>query len=281
MREHQLTADQIGEFNDKGMLLLKGFYDVDREIEPIQFGIYKIVGLVIKRHRLSIPQQPFTPETFDSGYQELIAAERSYGGEIYDAVKQIPAFVRIVAAERNERLFSQLRNTDTPGIAAGGYGIRIDNPQEEQFRAPWHQEYPAQLRSRDGIVFWSPLVRVTPELGPVEVCIGSHNEGLLRVRTQDPRNPGKKGAYALILENEEGLVSRYPRAAPLTAPGDLMLIDFLTLHTSGFNRANRPRWAMQLRYFNFRDPTGVRIGWSGSFAAGVDFKLIHPELVAD
>jgi hypothetical protein len=35
---------------------------------------------------------------------------------------------------------------------------------------------------------------------------------------------------------------------------------------------------MQLRYFNYRDPLGQRIGWKGSFAAGESFSDILPEL---
>ena len=35
---------------------------------------------------------------------------------------------------------------------------------------------------------------------------------------------------------------------------------------------------MQFRYFNFEDPTGQRIGWSGSFAAGVAINQVHPDL---
>ena len=58
-----------------------------------------------------------------------------------------------------------------------------------------------------------------------------------------------------------------------------MLIDFAVLHSSGFNRGRRARWSLQTRYFNFAHPTGVRIGWCGSFAAGRDFARVHPELV--
>jgi len=53
------------------------------------------------------------------------------------------------------------------------------------------------------------------------------------------------------------------------------------LHASGHNRSLRSRWSMQLRYFNFNDPTGRSYGWKGSYAAGVDFRQIHPELCVD
>jgi ectoine hydroxylase-related dioxygenase (phytanoyl-CoA dioxygenase family) len=205
----------------------------------------------------------------------------SWGGEIYDAVKQIPAFVRLVAHPAHEALMRALRENSVPGLAAGGYGIRIDNPHEDRFRAQWHQEYPAQLRSLDGLVFWSPLVPVTEALGPVQFCPGSHRMGPLPVYTKDPANPERRGAYSLMLKDEEALLAAHPRIAPLCGPTDLVIIDFLVLHASGHNRSSRARWSMQFRYFNFAEPTGRSHGWRGSFAAGVDFGSIHPELCAN
>jgi ectoine hydroxylase-related dioxygenase (phytanoyl-CoA dioxygenase family) len=210
---------------------------------------------------------------------ELIAHDRGIGAEIYDAVKQIPAFVRLVGAERHEWIVAQLRGTDLPGTCHAGSGIRIDNPNEEKFRADWHQDYPAQFRSLDGIVFWSPLVRIEEEMGPVRFCLGSHKDGLVPVVPHDADHPEKTGAYALILQDRDRRIARYPQVAPLSGPGDLVLIDFLTLHASGYNRGRRSRWSMQMRYFNFREETGIRIGWRGSFAAGVRIEEIHPELI--
>jgi hypothetical protein len=274
-----LTQEQLGEFKRDGVLIVRGFYDLQADIAPIQAGIYRIVGQVMKRHGIRDTRAAFSAEAFDTGFQSLIAQNRAYGGEVYDAIKQIPAFIRLLADARHETLFRALRPDSIPAIAAGGYGIRIDNPQEDRYRAEWHQEYPAQLRSLDGLVFWSPLIRMTAELGPVQFCLRSHLGGAIAVTTQGA--PDKGGAYALRLKDEALHISAYEQIAPLTSPGDLIVTDFLTLHASGFNRSDRSRWSMQFRYFNFDDPTGLKHGWKGSFAAGVDFRQIHPELCAD
>jgi ectoine hydroxylase-related dioxygenase (phytanoyl-CoA dioxygenase family) len=276
-----LTDEQAQAFHRDGLIVLRNFYDTACEVEPIQRAIHSVIGLLIAERGLAIRQAAFSPATFDSGYQELIALDRSLGGIVYDAVKQIPAFVRLVANERHEATVQQLRNTAQAGIAAGGYGIRIDNPNEEKFRAAWHQDYPAQFRSLDGLVFWSPLAAVTQEMGPVEFCIGSHKDGLAPIRMRDARNPDKTGAYGLTLDGEAERVARYEKTAPLTNPGDLVVIDFLTLHCSGENLADRSRWSMQMRWFNFEEATGRRIAWAGSFAAGNDLRAVHPELVID
>lgn len=276
-----LSEEQVAAFRRDGFLVVPGFYDIQRDIEPIQRGIYQIIGQVYKRHGVADTRPAFTPADFDAGYMDLIRLNRSYGGEVYDAIKQIPAFMRLLGLASHEHIMAQLRDDAIAAIAAGGYGIRMDNPGEERFRAPWHQEYPAQLRSLDGLVYWSPLVPVTAELGPVRFCVGSHLGGPIPVHTRDPRNPEKTGAYALILKDEETLVAQYPQVAPLSNPGDLVIIDFLTLHASGYNNGERPRWSMQFRYFNFNEPTGMRHGWKGSYAMGVDFAKIHPELCLD
>ena len=275
-----LTNEQLAAFHADGFVVVPQFY-APNEIESIQRRIHAIVGMVIEETGLAIERPAFAPGNFDTGFQELIAHNRSLGGRVYDAVKQIPAFMRLVASEKHEAVVRQVRGTDAPAIAAGGYGIRIDNPNEEQYRAGWHQDYPAQIRSLDGLVFWSPLIGMTPELGPVEFCVSSHKDGLAPVREVDAANPDKTGAYGLTLADEAERVARYEKAAPLTQPCDLVLIDFLTLHRSGVNKADRSRWSLQMRWFNFAERTGKKLGWSGAYAAGGDLRAVHPELVVD
>lgn len=266
------------QFETDGYAIFPDFYDVDRQIEPIRQGIRRIIELVADKHGLEAPCA--TPdEAMREGIMTIARANRTWAGEVYDAVKQIPAFMQLVSHERNADLFRRLRRGSEPGLAAGGYGIRIDFPAEDRFRAFWHQEFPAQLRSPDGIVYWSPLLPVTQEMGPVEICPGSQAEGIVPV-WQDDGGAGKAGAYALRLDREAERLAKYPHIAPLSQPGDLILMDFLTLHQSGANRAAFPRWSMQFRWFNFNHPVGQRIGWKGSFAQGVDFADVLPELVA-
>jgi hypothetical protein len=38
---------------------------------------------------------------------------------------------------------------------------------------------------------------------------------------------------------------------------------------------------MQMRYFNYREPTGQSYDWQGSFATGTDISKIHPELIEE
>lgn len=274
-----LSLAAVADFAARGYLLLPGFYDLAADISPIHEGIRRIVALVCAKYGVDAPTGTAV-EAMTIAYPALIARNRAWGGEVYDAVKQIPAFMRLVAKAENDALFRALRPGSLPGIAAGGYGIRIDNPGEEKFRAQWHQEFPSQLRSSDGIVFWTPLLPVTRAMGPVQIAEGSQVEGPIPVYRHG-KGVGATGAYALHLDRGEERLARYRHVAPLSQPGDLIVMDFMTLHQSGENTSAIPRWSIQFRLFNYADPLGIRIGWRGSFAAGVDFTEIVPELAAE
>jgi hypothetical protein len=262
-------------FYDNGVVVIKNFYDIESEIRPIQKAIYQIIGLVMQRHSISLERDSFNGDNFDSRYLELIEINRDYGSEIYDLIKQIPSFLRLIASEKAQELFCRLRGTDAPGIGAASYGIRIDNPFEEKFRSHWHQEFLLQPQSMDGIVFWTPLLRVTKDMGPVIVCSKSHKDGLC-LYSKSGAYANKTGAYKIGIKNEDAVVARYKKTAPLTSPGDLILMDFLTIHQSGFNVSDRSRWTIQSRFFNYKEETGMRIGWKASVAAGTDVEKIFP-----
>ena len=263
-------------FTKDGYCLISDFYDVKTQIEPIQRDIQRIVAIVAEEHGVDAPcGNPH--EAMTSGIMAIASANRAWAAEVYDAVKQIPTFMQLVSHEKNVEIFNKLRPGSTPGLAAGGYGIRIDFPSDDKYRTFWHQDFPAQLRSPDGVVFWTPLLPVTPEMGPVKLCIGSHADGIVPV-VNDDGGACKTGAYALRLHDEENRLSRYNQTAPLSKPGDLILMDFLTLHQSGINRSVYPRWSIQFRWFNYEHPVGRRIAWVGSFASGVDFYKVMPEL---
>lgn len=276
MTTTMLSSEQVESFHRDGFVKIPGFYDRTTEIEPIQRAIYDLIGLVSDRHGLALRRRAFHPDHFDAGFNELITINRRLGSEVYDAIKLIPACVRLASSEKNEAVMRQLRPGSFPGFISRGYGIRIDIPGEDSFRAAWHQEYLYQLRSLDGLTLWSPLLSIRPDLGPVIFAVGSHRDGVHQVRESVTNRPG---AYAWQIEREAEVIGRYPHVAPLTEPGDLVLLDFLVVHCSGFNRSNRPRWAMQMRLFNYLEATGVELGWKGSVADGVAVRDLLPQWV--
>jgi hypothetical protein len=262
----------VESFHNDGFVLLTDHFDVEAQIQPIKSGIREIIQIVANKHGVDAPCTT-NDEAMTSGLMTLAAVNREYASEVYDAVKQLPEFMQLVVDSSNVGLFRKIRPGSRPGIAAGGYGIRIDFPHDAKYRTFWHQEFPAQLRSLDGIVFWSPLLPVDLDSGPVQICCGSHKSGMYPT-VEDAGFAGKEGAYALRLASESKVIEAFDKSAPLSRPGDLILMDFLAVHQSGENRSKFPRWSMQYRLFNFNEPTGIKIGWRGSFVEGLDFTSV-------
>jgi hypothetical protein len=270
------VTDLRDRFAADGVIMLEGLFDRQRDIAPIQHDIGRIISLVAEQHGIDGGNSSFTPEQFGVGYEKLIAVDRHLGSIVYDAVKQLPSFVRLVSSATLADVVKTLRPCAMPGLAGGGFGVRIDNPDEHRFRAEWHQEYVSQLRSPAGFVFWTPLQDMSAQLGPVEICVGSHRRGVLPVEHLD--DDQRSGAYAIALANATTVVAGHRQIAPIVAVGDVLVLDFRTIHRSGFNVTDRARWSMQSRWFDFTEPVGRQIGWAGSFASGTAFADVHPEL---
>ncbi len=276
--EFSLTAEDRMYFEEHGMLKLRNFYSLEDDIQPIQRAIHEVIDCVIKRHDLAIRRSPFDGQNFDSGFMDLVSIDRSLGGEVYDVVKMLPEFVRLFSSHKHQQLFEAIRSGALTGISLPSQGIRIDLPDEDRFRAFWHQEFLYQPQSSDGIVFWSPLVPITREIGPLDICPGSQREGLLRYQ-KEVKDPSLPEAFAFTVKDPDQVIEKYPKVSPLVDPGDLLIMDFLTLHQSGWNRSERARWSMQMRCFNFRDPRGAKFGWPTSITTGTDVEKLFPEIM--
>ena len=274
-----ISSKEKSMFHNEGLLVLKNFYKKD-EIISVQRGIYDVIGQVALKFGFLNNRPLFKQDNFDVNFLNYLKQDRQFGGIVYDQVKQIPEFLNLMSTSRHVEVFKQLRENSFPLVAGGGYGIRMDHPNEDKFRAFWHQEYPAQLRSINGIVFWSPLVDMSPEIGPVSFLPKSHLEGPLKV-FQDFGSQGQSrvGAYTLRLSQEDALLEKYTSTAPILEIGDVVCVDYLTVHASGFNRSNRTRWSMQYRYFDMAHESGRAFNWQGSYAGGVNFSDIHPNLL--
>ncbi len=267
-----ISKEQLNQFENEGFVYLPSFYDLENEILPIQKDIYQLISILIKNYNLSIEQETFSSQTFDSGLNELLKNHRELVSTIYDAVKKIPSYVKFACSQKNEEIVKVLLKTKFVGFATRGFGIRMDNPSEDKFLTQWHQDYVSQLCAKNGVVLWSPLRDVTSEMGPVEFCPSSHKEGVFRILKEGD------GSYGLNIKNENEIISKYNSIIPEVKSGDLIILNYLTLHRSTPNSSKFTRWAMISRYFDFLDPVGISYGWKGGLQEGNSFEKIHPEL---
>ncbi len=212
---------------------------------------------------------------------ELAKRDRRALGVVYDAARKVAPFWRLIGDASLLAIAEELLGTNDLGLAFRGAGIRFDLPSEDRWRSEWHQEYHSQISSPRGVVAWFALTEVDASMGPVELMCGSHREGILPVRCTDPMNQRGDYTQTFELDNLEALHGRYETCSFSTQPGDVVFVDFLLLHRSGFNRseAARSRLTCQVRYFDMADTTAVQHGWIGGWQDGGNFAELHPELV--
>jgi Phytanoyl-CoA dioxygenase (PhyH) len=250
--------------NSLGYLKLEGFIDVQKYIAPIWVAIHQLARLICQRRGLDFHLGEFSSEEETSDeLLRLTLLDRAFLSDLYDASKQIPAFLRLASCTEFEDLYGLARQTDLVGIGERSYGIRYDLPDEDLFRSHWHQEYASNPQSQDGLVYWIPLVPMAEDMGSVVICEASNRDGFV------PHEPlakyaFKSGLYQTGIPDEDSVVARYRHVSPLSRPGDLLLMDFRTIHQSGYNRSRRLRVTMQVRYFNFTNPEAVADGWPSS-----------------
>ena len=272
-----LSPAQRRSFDDEGYLLLRGALDVERDIEPIRRDLGRLIDVCAVGHGVRIDDTP----DFDARFLQLVREAPDVNSVIYDAAKNLVPFVRLTVHPTIEAIASELRGSDFVGSASLGQGVRIDRPHETRHQLPWHQDFPYQLRSADGIVFWIPLVSITEDMGPVELCVGSHRLGALPLEAASGLEDAavKEGVYdGLRIRGETELAARYDKVAVTTEPGDVLLFDFFAIHRSGHNVSAKTRWSAQIRYFNFLEEFGRSSGWRGSFKTGKTVGQINESL---
>lgn len=258
----RLSDEQLSFWDENGYLVLPGFYDKALEIGPIHGEVRQLMALMGQA----------AGGEFDEGLAEMARNCRAKASRVYDALKRLPSYVQLATAGKHADVAKQLLRSTFVGFATRGYGIRLDHAGEDKFLTQLHQDYTSQLISPRGVVFWSPLRKVTAKLGPVVLYPGSHKLGVQRIEKRG------EGSYGLHLPNEDELRRRFAAVAPEPDVGDAVIVDYLLLHESSPNRSGRTRWAMISRYFDFTEPVGRSYGWKGGLAEGNSFEQVHPEL---
>ena len=92
-------------------------------------------------------------------------------------------------------------------------------------------------------------------------------------------NKKRNTAATTSIDEVDRYVAQFDETSIDTTPGDVLVLNGLTLHRSQHNHSDRTRWSLQLRYLNFLDETGRRIGWRSGMITNADVSDVHPGAV--
>lgn len=59
-----INEEQIKDFNENGVLVLRNFYNYEEDIKPIQHDIYKIIDIIVSKYNLDVKRDYLMVKTF-------------------------------------------------------------------------------------------------------------------------------------------------------------------------------------------------------------------------
>ena len=269
------AAEQLRE---EGYTVLRGVLDVEKDIQPLidEYGVvldglierlyaegkigHKYAGLDTL-NRLSA----FVADTGDDFFGNL-TIYLSFN----DPAKKRPMYLhpQMFNLLRSPRLLDAIEQFIGDEIAVSPLHITRIKPPEHTLseavqsspngmisKTLWHQDlwaFQTDADETDALTVWVPMVPVDEENGCLLVVPGSHRAGELSVHCKPTElKPHFKGIPDEIIPEE--------RVTLPADPGDLVILNKLTQHSSLMNVSDRLRWSYDLRY----QPIGQPVGQGG------------------
>ena len=105
--------------------------------------------------------------------------------------------------------------------------------EEIYYRIGQHRDYYSVAQSTNDCVIWTPLIDLTPDIGPLEISPGSH------------KVPFKFNKFQNSFGLEKGKWDFIPVDLGV---GDAVIFDVKLVHRSGNNVSNKVRWSINFRF---------------------------------
>lgn len=250
----KLTAEQIEQFNTKGVLIVKSAVE-ESELDPV---ISELEAWVDRR----------ACELYSERKIQSLHADASFDtrfGLLFKQCKEIGDGLDI-SASRGKAMFEFLHNTNLLDTVESLVGPEITcNPIQHartkpptayegrtgpSFHVvPWHQDAGVMMPEAEVsniVTCWLPLGDATIEMGCMQALPGVFNRG-----------------YLSHFKEEAATVTIRPEVLPSVAPmdlvcykGDVVLLNKFTPHRSVPNVSEKCRWSLDLRYQTTGHHTG-------------------------
>ena len=145
--------------------------------------------------------------------------------------------------------------------------VRVDMPEDDQFRIPWHQDWRFGQGSLNSVTMWIPHHGVTAENGAIDAKPGTHTLGYLDVKKET--NPRR-----FIIESNE--IDDYSEVTMELDLGEVVLFSQFLAHQSGYNSTNDPRITTQIRYSDYTDQRFIEEGYPSPSSSEMEVTWDQP-----
>lgn len=234
-----MNSDNLKLFNNNGFLIKEDLIK-DKYHSELFYLFYDLAVSTIKRNKIDLGYQLKNVDDLDYNRDikildkvllDILKIDNKLIGELYDTVSYSSCFLKLVSDSDIEDYARSLlglskRNT----IYSWTHRVRIDAPKDERRTYGWHQEIFYTIPETRFIQTWCPLIRdTTIENGTIEVCEGSHKEGIAKQTWNEI-----EGRATQIIVNQE-VVEKYKQKKLPMKKGDILFFDPHMFHRSGHN----------------------------------------------
>ena len=222
-----------------GFVLIKGFLSKDKNFlnfkKNLKFFLLKTLNVKTRSSNLD----KIITDYFNKG--EYIS---SY---INDNINLSPSLQKILISDKILSLICKIQKVKKEDLIFNNSRFRVQIPNNDKVsNLPWHQDsHYNKIKDTKSIVVWTSISKISKEMGPIIFKIASHKLGQQKKKIVKKPNGGI--AHTININNTK--LKKLKSISLETEPGDIILIDMDSVHTSGINTTlNKIKYSAQARY---------------------------------
>jgi len=247
-----LTAEQTGQFRDRGYLMVPDVF-TDADLRQVIDEVSRTVDRIAReQHAAGKLSRLFEEYDFEHRLAMISREAPEAPAAMWNANLTLPTFFGLMRTPRLLDIAESLCGPEL--IASSVYRLRPKVPSHRQSPVPWHQDsgyFEPTCDKSLVLTVWVPLVNATRDNGCLWVISEGHKPGIVA-----PHMRSKTGPYLEI--SDADLPAGEPVCVPVPRGGALLMTNLLP-HASFENNTDMVRWSMDLRYQSAALPTNADI----------------------
>lgn len=222
-------------------------------------------------------------DSLAAGYWAAKEKLGSDAGRLLTIGRDLPAFSALVASPRLTRLIEGVLESAGLFTVSDSNVFRIDEPRQRHTLLDWHQDYPFNMLSVWSVTAWAPLESIDESMGPLKIVPAPEQLPLPTIFDEAALRNFHDSSFFRLRDADSERAEWESHCVEVGAvnPGDVVLFWATTIHASGFNVSDRPRFVFTARYASLNAPDSEARRW---FTARAKYPAlfcdVHPELVS-
>jgi len=187
-----------------------------------------------------------TLSIINSELTKLRKNDKSYFSKLYDSLQHTAALYKLCSSSKVINIVEKLLNTDKEIIGATAIQLRLDSPLDSRNKLNWHQDSAFFRQNNNGnnaMSTWIPLQKTSFDTGPLEFLEKSHKLGNLKFKHKNVEK------YETVQKQvSDKIIKKFDLKQFELDIGDVIFLNFDTIHRSGLNKSNIFRMVAICRY---------------------------------